>query len=940
MIKHLLWILFIAMSLPGLGQTTDFTFTGNNGACLPADIQFTQISSGTPRGYLWDFGNGAKSNQANPVITYTAAGSYTVKLITVYENNTAQRTRTVVIHPSISASFTSDVNHICQPGIVNFTASSSSNLANYIWDFGDGTPLITGTANNISHNYTGYGEFTTTLKAVSTTGCVVASTRTIKILKPEISGAIMSETTGCVPMTTTFRSQVTLPPNSAVSNYLWQFGDASSVTNNIPQVTHNYTQVGAYAARVTVTTVEGCTNSFNYDSLFFGRPPTNEIAYPVDTVYCGSETPQFVCTATDANRYDWDFGSGSITSVTDTLAEHRYSNLGPKSVTVTPVFNGCPGTPINMEIDIIGVIARFKYNNTCEDKKTFKFKNTSQGNMSTINWSLGNQSYSANPDTVSHTYPQSGTFGVKLLITDNITGCVDSFKTRIYTANPRMKNDANSICINSDTQFSVLNNYNNPSLSYTWNLLGDEIGPTAEAVPIVHADSLGHFNNSVILDNGPQYCPDSIQLDHMITVRGPQLDFTMPQSICLNTPLSVINQSHPFQPQDTVNLWYWNFGRVVTNDSIYQPQPYSYTNPKIYNVKLVATDVTGCTDSLVKKIYVRPMPFLWIIPKLDTLCEGQSTTVIGYTSDDILWTTGNANQCTTCDTTTLSPVLTTTYYATATNSFSCSSTDSTVVRVFNPFNARPLVPDTAFCGGKSTQLDVEPKGKVITWSPPAGLSNINIYNPVASPKQSTTYIATLTDSAGCYSSTANIQIRVKSIPDIDAGPDKIYPYGTQFTFSPTYSSNVNSWFWSPADSLNCATCPNPVSSATSTKTYTLKVISDSGCVAQDRITVFVECNGASLLCPKAFTPNNDGTNDLFRPITRGVKYINKFAVYNREGQLVYELRGYTPGEKSNPGWDGKYLGQPQPPAAYVYYVEAICDLGQTITSKGNVVLIR
>ena len=940
MIKHLLVILFIATSQFVFGQTTDFTFQGGSSNCLPAEIQFTQTSSGSPVGYLWDFGNGTRSNMANPVATYTSPGTYAVRLITVYANNTAQKTKNVVIHPSITANFNYDRGYMCQPGLVNFTASSSGSLEHYDWDFGDGSAHVTGSANTISHNYTNFGEFTVTFTATSTTGCSVSATRVVKVIKPGITGSITTAMTGCVPMNTDFRATVTVPASVTISNYLWNFGDAGSITTTLPLVSHNYIQVGSFSPSVTVTTSEGCTNTFRYDSLFFGRPPTNEIAYALDTVYCGSEIAQFVGIATDANRYDWNFeGGNSINSVTDTLAHHKYTSLGVKPVSVTPVFNGCPGTTVNFQIEIIGVIAKFKYANTCNDRKTFLFDNTSVGHISTTNWSLGNQAYSTNPDTVSHTYPQQGTFGVKLLITDNITGCVDSFKAKIYTANPVMKNNDQSICINSDSHFSITNNYTNPGLVYTWNALGQDIGPTADAAPIVHADSLGHFSSQVILDNGHQYCPDTIHLDHMITVRGPQLNFTAPESQCLNLPLSVVNLSHPFQPSDSVHLWYWNFGRVERNDTTFQPQPYTYVVPRSYRVKLVAVDVTGCMDSLVKKVTMRPMPFLWIIPKFDTLCEGQNTTLIGYTSDDILWTPGTGSLCSTCDTTTMSPLNTTRYYATATNSFNCVATDSALVRVFNPFRAAPLTPDTSFCGGGNIQLDVEPRGKVISWSPPAGLSNVNIYNPVASPKQTTTYQATLTDSAGCFTSNTSIKLIVKSTPVLDAGPDKVYPYGSTFTLAPIYSSNIRTWLWTPADSLSCAACPNPEAVAIRTKTYAVKVISDSGCIAQDRITVFVECNGANLFLPNAFTPNHDGRNDIYRPITRGIKYIKKFVIFNREGQLVYELSDYVP-NKENLGWDGKFKGKDQGPAAFVYMIEAICDIGETITSKGSFILIR
>ncbi|MEO6671693.1 MAG: PKD domain-containing protein [Ferruginibacter sp.] len=940
MIKHLLLILCTVGCQFLFGQSTDFSFQGSSSNCLPADIQFTQTSTGSPVGYLWDFGNGTRSNLANPITTYTSPGVYTVRLITVYENNTAQKTRNVVIHPSITASFNYDRSYLCQPGTVNFTASSSGSLSSYIWDFGDGSAPVTGTSNTIAHNYTSFGEFAVTFQAVSTTGCIVSDSRIVKVVKPEISGTITTPLTGCVPMTTDLRATVSVPASITISNYLWNFGDGSSLTTTGPTISHDYTQVGAYSPTVTVTTTEGCTNIFRYDSLFFGRPPTNLVAYPLDTVYCGSDIAEFVSVATDANRYDWNFtGGNSITSVTETTAHHKYTSLGFKDVSVTPVFNGCRGTTTGFQIEIIGVIAKFKYANTCNDKKTFLFDNTSVGNISTINWSLGNQGYSTNPDTVSHTYPQSGIFGIKLLITDNITGCIDSFKTKIYTANPVMKNNDQSICINTDSHFSIINNYSNPNLTYLWNVLAQEIGPSPDAAPIVHSDSLGHFNSQAILDNGPQYCPDTIHLDHIITVRGPQLDFTAPESLCLNIPLSVVNLSHPFQASDTVNLWYWNFGRVESNDTSFQPQPYTYNYPKNYRVKLVAVDVTGCTDSLIKKVTMRPMPFLWIIPKFDTVCEGQNTTLIGYTSDDILWSPGIANICPTCDTATMAPLQTTRYYATATNNFNCVATDSALVKVFNPFNAAPLTADTSFCGGGSIRLDVEPRGKVVTWTPAVSLSSSNIYNPVASPKQTTIYKALLTDSAGCFSSEAQIRLVVKSTPTVNAGPDKVYPYNATFALAPSYSSNIRTWLWSPADSLSCAACPDPITTAIRTKTYTVKVISDSGCIAQDRITIFVECNGANLFLPGAFTPNNDNRNDIYRPITRGIQYIKRFAIFNREGQLVYEMKNYTP-NKENIGWDGRFRGKEQSPAGYVYLVEAICDIGETIFSKGSFILIR
>ena len=61
----------------------------------------------------------------------------------------------------------------------------------------------------------------------------------------------------------------------------------------------------------------------------------------------------------------------------------------------------------------------------------------------------------------------------------------------------------------------------------------------------------------------------------------------------------------------------------------------------------------------------------------------------------------------------------------------------------------------------------------------------------------------------------------------------------------------------PGDSLDCNTCPVVSGIALSTKTYSVTVTTDSGCVSQDLVTIFVECKGANLLMPSAFTPNHD-----------------------------------------------------------------------------------
>ncbi len=91
--------------------------------------------------------------------------------------------------------------------------------------------------------------------------------------------------------------------------------------------------------------------------------------------------------------------------------------------------------------------------------------------------------------------------------------------------------------------------------------------------------------------------------------------------------------------------------------------------------------------------------------------------------------------------------------------------------------------------------------------------------------------------------------------------------------------------------------------------------------------------------PTAFTPNNDNINDYFYPLTRGIKSIIRFSIYNRYGNLVYEAKNFIPNNKAF-GWNGRVKSSDQTTSVFVYYIEAVCDLGQKLYKKGSVALIK
>ncbi|MEO6135148.1 MAG: PKD domain-containing protein, partial [Ginsengibacter sp.] len=790
--KIIHFLFFTFLGLIASGQTADFSYQSSDGLfCSPSSINFTQTSTGNPVGFVWDFGNGSIVNSSNASTYYSSPGTYNVQLIVIYKNNTITVNKSIIINPGISVAIGLDRNYICTPGAINFTASGSASITNYEWDFGDGQPILNTTVANIAHTFTNFKSFPINLKATNGNGCVARTATTIYVKAPEITGTI-SPTSGCVPINASFNSNVNVPVGGSVTQYSWDFGDGNSIVNTSNSISHVYSNAGEYAPTLQITTNEGCTNNFSFTPIGYGTPPYNTIGYSLDSVICGSGIAELVVNATNANRFLWTFGDNETASVVDTFITHRYATLGVKTITATPSYNGCNGTPVSFQVKVEGVIASYDFSNTCADRKTYSFTNTTQGNQSLITWDFGDGSAIVHTANAVHTFPLNGSFVTRLTVIDSITGCIDSYDQTIYTANPVLQNPDTSICRKTNTTFTLLNNYNSPGASYFWQVAGEKRGPYPDTTITVSANFFGNFYDYVEINLGPESCPDTVWLNHYLEVKGPDLNFSSPVSICLKDQYQPINSSKPYLPGDSVLTWLWDFGVDSTRDSTYQPRPYIYKNASSYNVKLTARDVNGCIDSLIKPVVVNSLPILFVIPKLDTLCAGGQTTLIAFHRDPIGWTPAASLSCANCDTVVARPMISTEYVATATNSFGCKVNDTSMVRVFSPFTTM-ITGGVPICQNDSLQLMVTPAGKMIQWAPAVGLTSYNQYNPVAFPGQTTTYTATLKDSVGCFTSTADFEVKVKSLPVVKAGPDQVIPYYSNFTISPQYSKNVTKY---------------------------------------------------------------------------------------------------------------------------------------------------
>ena len=196
------------------------------------------------------------------------------------------------------------------------------------------------------------------------------------------------------------------------------------------------------------------------------------------------------------------------------------------------------------------------------------------------------------------------------------------------------------------------------------------------------------------------------------------------------------------------------------------------------------------------------------------------------------------------------------------------------------------------------------------------------------------YEAYLVNSDGCTAST-------RSIPVVIEVPIKAIRYPLQYALLNTpVQLNARaigiSARWSPGRYLDDPSSyqPNYFTNELIEQAYTIKLTTALGCVTVDSQLVKT-VKEVKVYVPTGFTPNNDGKNDRLRPIMLGVKELRYFRVYNRWGQLAYDMRN---GDEK--GWDGTVSGMLQDTGVFIWLVEAIGLDNKKYIQKGTVTLIR
>jgi gliding motility-associated-like protein len=323
----------------------------------------------------------------------------------------------------------------------------------------------------------------------------------------------------------------------------------------------------------------------------------------------------------------------------------------------------------------------------------------------------------------------------------------------------------------------------------------------------------------------------------------------------------------------------------------------------------------------------------------------------------------------------------------ATTAVGCTRHDTLGLQVIaaRPFD---LGINKSICAGDTAIFLAPNYYATYSWNTGATSSSIQAW-------QAGKYLLTVTDTNGCRTSDSSSIAAVWALPQPNLGTDKTVCTGSSILLNPgnfahyqwqdgstqsTFNAFANgAYFVQVWDANNCsshdtmritAQLPLPASFLKATDSlcqyekltlqpngvyktylwstgstqpaisidkpgsYSLRVTNNNDCAGADTIRVIQKTCMEGVYIPTAFTPDNDGLNDLFRPMVFGIVIHYEFSVFNRFGERIFTT------QQPMQGWDGTWKGAVQPANTYAWMCSYQLEGGTAKVEKGMVSLIR
>lgn len=534
---------------------------------------------------------------------------------------------------------------------------------------------------------------------------------------------------------------------------------------------------------------------------------------------------------------------------------------------------------------------------------TITFTNTSNGGTNYFwNFGDGNTSTLFQP---THTYTNPGTYQVSLIVSDSLS-CVktDTAYMSIHVVAPpvAVANPVNAICPGDSVQLNA-----SGGTTYQWipstglsnpNIPNPKASPAASTTyQVIVTDSCG---------------ADTTQLNVVVHTDGTTV--SSDTTICRG-------QSVTLSASGGVS-YSWAPSTYLNNPNISNPQSTPF-NSITYVVSI--TDANGCTWVKNIKITVDTLLPIPIVSNDTTICPLTSAQLSVSGGNIYQWSPPGSLDNPFSATPIASPTSSTTYVVAATNG--CGTRyDSVVVTVRN---MNISVPDTLWVC-KNIPFEMYASGNAVKsylWSPSSYLDDATISNPTATIDKDVNFNVQITDSFGCV---WNATVVAKLYPPlfVDVGPDQIIDYRSNIQLFAT--SNTDSILWTPGSFLSCIRCINPKANPKETTTYYVWVFDKNGCYVYDTITIYINTD---LYVPNTFTPDEDGKNEFFAPVSEEVGEFEMW-IFNRWGEEIF----YT--DNITIGWDGRYKGNMAKTDTYVWKIRYTDLIGKEFFRYGHVNLLK
>lgn len=767
------------------------------------------------------------------------------------------------------------VPFICLPDSVSFSNNSSGGNV-YWWDFGDGD---TSDLFEPTHVYSDTGSYTVTLIVSDSTGCIPPDTAVliIDVYRPKLI-TIQPVDTICLGDTVQIDA-------TGGQTFLWT--PSATLVND--------TVEDPYAFPSVTTTYQLISHHYcNSDTGWVTVPVQTQAIYTdPDTIICSGDSIQL--SAYGAVTYNWYPNVG-------------LTNGGTSSPTFSPpsamyyyvdgvTSHGCTFTDsiyIDIHMDSMTIIPD---TSICLNQ-SINFYSTGGG---TYLWS---PSSSLNLNNISNptASPTSTTIYYLDVISSNGCPLRDSLTLTVHIDPHTIIGDT-GICLGDTLQM-----FSTGGGSFSWTPSGSLDNAAISSPRAFPATTTQYFLNIV----SPNGCP--LQDSVTITV------FNDPTTISNDTTICLGNSANLYASGGV--SYTWNPGSTLNNTSIPNPIATPSLTTQYY---VDITTPNGCLihDSVLVTVDTN-IPNPWISNDT-TICLGDTIDLFATGATSYTWTPSGSLVNNTGPNVRAFPSTQTTYLVTYENT--CGIDYDTVTVNVNAI-AGLTIPDQWICRGDSVWIWANGGVSYSWYNNSSILTALDSAWILVRPNNDMTYYVDVQDAFGCQT-TLSVVVNLYQDPIIDAGEDIVITYGGYAVLGATGTSGA--LVWTPADSLSCSMCPNPVAAPSQNTTYYVTVTDSNGCQATDSVTIYLD---GILFVPNSFSPDGDGKNDYFYAKGQNITEF-KLWVFNRWGQLIFESSNLED------SWDGTYKGLMSKTDTYVWRIK-YAHTGNTtgVEVIGHVNLLR